>query len=173
MSSNHRPLIQDSRGYITFHDRLGDTYRTKGHNISTSEVEQAFGNHPDILSANVYSIPMNQYGYDGQVGCAAVKLRVDAPSSDSEECYKQIIDGLENWLISVAGLAPYAVPRFLRVLGTNQTKVACEDSGDGHLSLMMKKLKTGLRAEGKSIPFRNAFLRQIWSYQANELCVSM
>lgn len=91
--------MQDRSGYVTFHDRLGDTFRAKGHNISATEVENAFMTHPSIESANVYAIAMNQYGYEGQLGCAAITFksaemaspRKPAPvSSKSSEIWKTI-----------------------------------------------------------------------------------
>ena len=49
------------------------------------------------------------------------------------------------------GLAGYAVPRFVRVIvdvGEEIGRAASESVGSEYVSLMMKKLKTGLRREG-------------------------
>ena len=148
---------QDKNGYITFHDRLGDTYRAKGHNISTAEVEVAFLNHPHIASANVYAIPMNKYGYEGQVGCAAITLRAGASPGEADRAERDALSGLEHFLTSTAGLAGYAVPRFLRVLvdideqeTLQREQIGISDTvGSEYVSLIMKKLKTGLRKDGK------------------------
>jgi acyl-CoA synthetase (AMP-forming)/AMP-acid ligase II len=148
---------QDKNGYITFHDRLGDTYRAKGHNISTAEVEVAFLNHPHISSANVYAIPMNKYGYEGQVGCAAITLRAGAAPGGPDQVERDALRDLEKYLTSTAGLAGYAVPRFLRVLvdvneqeAMEREQIGISDTvGSEYVSLIMKKLKTGLRKEGK------------------------
>lgn len=128
---------------MAFHDRLGDTYRAKGHNISTAEVEQAMGTHPNIESANVYAIDMKQFGYEGQLGCAALTLRNEAEELDTMRT-------LEEHLVKV-GLANYAVPRFVRVIvdiGEDVGIASQESVGSEHVSLMLKKLKTGLRKEG-------------------------
>ncbi|OBT41559.1 hypothetical protein VE00_09146 [Pseudogymnoascus sp. WSF 3629] len=113
-------LMIDTDGFISFQDRLGDTYRSKGHNVSTTEVEGSFSKHPNVASVNVYGIPMNHHGYDGQLGCAAVTFRSDASGSELE-----IVRELEKWLLTSTGALPaYTVPRFLRVLvdteGTTQ-----------------------------------------------------
>lgn len=141
---------------MTFHDRLGDTYRAKGHNISTTEVEMAFLNHPHISSANVYAIPMASFGYDGQMGAAAVTLSAGASSRKVDTAEIESLQGLEQYLVETAGLAAYAVPRFLRVLvddGGDETQqreqIGISDSvGSEYVSLMLKKLKTSLRKEG-------------------------
>jgi hypothetical protein len=140
---------------VTFHDRLGDTYKAKGHNISTAEVEMAFLSNPHISSANVYSISMTKYGYDGQIGCAAITFRESAPPDRATTIELDTIKELEKWLVSEAGLPAYGVPRFLRVLVDEDKENAAErdigiseDVGNERVSLMMKKLKTGLRKEG-------------------------
>ena len=137
--------MQDEEGFVTFHDRLGDTFRAKGHNISTAEVEMAFINHPHIASANVFAINLAKHGYEGQVGCAALNFR---DGSDQD------VSRLEQYLLDT-GLAPYAVPRFLRVLVEDSTDLGNLDSGDvgsERVSLLMKKLKTGLRRDGIEVP---------------------
>jgi acyl-CoA synthetase (AMP-forming)/AMP-acid ligase II len=146
---------------VTFHDRLGDTYRAKGHNISTFEVETAFATHPAIESANVYAIPMNQYGYEGQLGCAAITFRPSDPNlpEKSLALESETLRDLESHLVTKAGLPVYGVPRFVRVIGDigeegnatrNQLGIAERESvGMEYVSLMLKKLKTGLRNEGK------------------------
>ena len=42
-------LVADKYGWIYFVDRMGDTYRWKGENISTTEVEAAFNSFGDIM----------------------------------------------------------------------------------------------------------------------------
>jgi acyl-CoA synthetase (AMP-forming)/AMP-acid ligase II len=148
---------QDSEGFVSFHDRLGDTYRVKGHNISTTEVEGALVKHPQIESVNVYGIPMNHHGYDGQLGCAAVTLSGGAPHDHPLESERKFVQNLEHELtILERSLPTYAVPRFLRILVANdggpppdQGSMNC-DAGGERVSLIMKKLKTGLRKEGFS-----------------------
>jgi hypothetical protein len=117
----------------------------------------AFLNHPDILSANVFAIPMNQYGYDGQVGAAALTFRKGARPDAPTETELEAMRGLEQYLITTAGLASYAVPRFVRVLvdvtedeAQQREQIGISDEvGNEYVSHMLKKLKTGLRKEGK------------------------
>ncbi|KAH7091512.1 fatty-acyl-CoA synthase [Paraphoma chrysanthemicola] len=149
-------LSMDRHGYITFHDRLGDTFRAKGHNISTTEVEMAFLNHPHISSANVFAISMTQYGYDGQLGAAAITFRNGASPIQAGNVEIDSIRGLEQYLVESAGLANYAVPRFLRVLvdddqAQEREQIGISDEvGSEYVSVMLKKLKTGLRKEAFS-----------------------
>ncbi|KIW99973.1 uncharacterized protein Z518_10901 [Rhinocladiella mackenziei CBS 650.93] len=152
-------LMIDKDGFISFHDRLGDTYRAKGHNISTTEVENWLSRHPRIASVNVYAIAMNHYGYDGQLGCAAITLHDVAPGQ-FERVQNETMSQLERWLrTSESALPAYAVPRFVRVL-VNEDAVPDQggmtgDSGSERVSVIMKKLKTGLRKDGFRIPAGN------------------
>ena len=63
-------LRQDAKGYFYFIDRIGDTFRWKGENVSTSEVSEAFTVFPGVQEATVYGVPVK--GYDGKAGMIAV-----------------------------------------------------------------------------------------------------
>lgn len=141
-------LVMDPDGYISFSDRLGDTYRVKGHNISTTEVENCLSRHPDIASVNVYAIPMNQYGYEGQLGCAAIEFH--AGSWDRAD---KILRALEQWMMSSEhGIPGYAIPRFLRIIWDGPNVSTEADPSDAketeRVSTIMKKVKVALRKEG-------------------------
>jgi fatty-acyl-CoA synthase len=66
----------DADGNVCFISRLRDSYKHKGFNVSTAEVEQALGAHPAVAAAQVVGIPHGRYG---EVGAAFVILRDDVP----------------------------------------------------------------------------------------------
>lgn len=49
-------LVQDDYGYFYFKDRTGDTFRWKGENVATSEVEGVISNVTDLKDATVYGV---------------------------------------------------------------------------------------------------------------------
>ena len=63
-------LKQDKLGYFFFVDRIGDTFRWKGENVSTNEVSEAVSVFPGIKEANVYGVSIP--GTDGRAGMAAI-----------------------------------------------------------------------------------------------------
>jgi len=63
-------MRKDKDGYFYFIDRIGDTFRWKGENVSTTEVEQTLAEFEGILEANVYGVAIP--GRDGRAGMAAV-----------------------------------------------------------------------------------------------------
>jgi len=95
-------MRQDARGYFYFVDRVGDTFRWKGENVSTTEVTEAINNFPRIKDANVYGVSVQ--GRDGRAGMAAIVC--DGPCD---------LAALHAHL--AANLPEYAQPLFLRVQG--------------------------------------------------------
>ena len=88
-------------GHAQFADRLGDTFRWKGENVATQEVEKAIDGYPGVSSSAVYGITLP--GSDGKAGMAAI-VRQD------NEAFR--LDGLADYLRNI--LPKYAVPLFVR-----------------------------------------------------------
>ncbi|HUJ03185.1 MAG TPA: long-chain-acyl-CoA synthetase [Rhizomicrobium sp.] len=63
-------MKRDAQGYFYFVDRIGDTFRWKGENVSTNEVSEALSVLPGIKEANVYGVSVP--GMDGRAGMAAL-----------------------------------------------------------------------------------------------------
>lgn len=63
-------MRRDTEGRWFFNDRLGDTFRWKGENVSTTEVANVLGEYPGIVDANVYGVQLP--GHDGRAGAVAL-----------------------------------------------------------------------------------------------------
>jgi fatty-acyl-CoA synthase len=90
----------DEQGYFHFVDRLGDTFRWKGENVATSEVNDALRDCPGVVDATTYGVVVP--GADGRAGMAAIVVD----------------DGFdfENFVRHLARRLPtYARPVFIRI----------------------------------------------------------
>ena len=63
-------MKRDNAGYFYFVDRIGDTFRWKGENVSTTEVANVISECPGIMQATIYGVAMP--GFDGRAGMAAI-----------------------------------------------------------------------------------------------------
>tara|TARA_Y100000590_G_C15737463_1_gene1019073 strand:+ start:2017 stop:3825 length:1809 start_codon:yes stop_codon:yes gene_type:complete len=93
--------------HYQFVDRTGDTFRWKGENCSTSEVEGILNRLEGISSANVYGVLVP--GTEGRAGMAAVTLSADSLFLD-ENARNRFYEELSS------ELPPYAIPLFVRIL---------------------------------------------------------
>ena len=93
-------MRQDAEGYFYFVDRVGDTFRWKGENVSTGEVEASLSRVAGVEQANVYGVEVP--GQEGRAGMAALVVgdSFDLASLDAA---------------IGRDLPPYAQPRFLRL----------------------------------------------------------
>jgi solute carrier family 27 fatty acid transporter 1/4 len=66
-------MTTDSLGYMYFCDRLGDTYRWRGENVSTIEVENVISRNLDSREVVVYGVEVP--GQEGKAGMAAVNCQ--------------------------------------------------------------------------------------------------
>ncbi|XP_024416525.2 long-chain fatty acid transport protein 1 isoform X2 [Desmodus rotundus] len=95
-------LVMDELGYMYFRDRSGDTFRWRGENVSTTEVEGVLSHllgHTDVA---VYGVAVP--GVEGKAGMAAI---ADPHGQLSPNALYQELQKV---------LASYARPVFLRLL---------------------------------------------------------
>jgi len=90
-------------GHAAFVDRLGDTFRWKGENVATTQVEAAVATDPSVEECTVYGVEVPRTG--GRAGMAAVKLREGAE-----------FDGKALASAVYSQLPAYALPLFVRVV---------------------------------------------------------
>ncbi len=95
-------------GHASFSDRLGDTFRWKGENVATTEVEAALAADGTVEECTVFGVEVPDTG--GRAGMAAVKLRAGAG-----------FDGAELAAGLYARLPVYAVPLFIRLVDSLET----------------------------------------------------
>ncbi|MGY3033186.1 fatty-acyl-CoA synthase [Bradyrhizobium sp. USDA 4354] len=60
----------DDKGFFHFVDRIGDTFRWKGENVATSEVNDAVRDFTGVIDATTYGVSIP--GTDGRAGMSAI-----------------------------------------------------------------------------------------------------
>ena len=105
----------DKNGFWFFSDRMGDTFRWRSENVSTSEVAEVLGAHPAIHEANVYGVMVPHH--EGRAGCAAIvledQLKKGGESKEVIEPSAELLKDIATY--SLKNLPKYAVPVFLRL----------------------------------------------------------
>jgi len=96
-------LIKDEYGYVYFHDRIGDTFRWHGENVSTAEVEATMSKILGLRDVVVYGVKVP--GTEGRAGMAAI---VDPDDKGID--LTLLVQDLKKLLPS------YAHPMFLRIV---------------------------------------------------------
>ena len=89
--------------HAQFVDRLGDTFRWKGENISTTEVEEVINKIDAVAEATVYGVEIP--GTDGRAGMGAVVFKGNLDTFDGKAFAKHLKPNLPT----------YGVPVFLRL----------------------------------------------------------
>jgi fatty-acyl-CoA synthase len=96
----------DADGYFYFIDRIGDTFRWKGENVSTNEVSERLLGMPGVLEANVYGVEVP--GAEGRAGMAGL---VVGPEFDIKAFGDEV----------ARELPPFSQPLFVRLLPAIET----------------------------------------------------
>lgn len=116
-------LKKDRLGFYYFVDRIGDTFRWKGENVSTNEVGDVCAQMEGVELANVYGVAVP--GADGRAGMVALSLR-DGSHFSPDRFYEHVM----------TKLPPYAAPLFVRLLR------------DSAMTATFKMKKNDLQREG-------------------------
>lgn len=121
---NTNDLVRDMGfGHTQFVDRLGDTFRWKGENVSTQEVEGIINQFEGIAESIVYGVEIPEN--NGRAGMAKLILN-EQQTLDTEKFYQHLKKELPS----------YAIPIFLRI--SNETE----------LTSTFKYQKSTLKKEG-------------------------
>jgi crotonobetaine/carnitine-CoA ligase len=97
---------KDQDGWYYFVDRLKDTIRRRGENISSYQIEQVFLRHPDVAECAAVGVPADEEAGEDEVEVWLV------PSNDGS------IEPEEVWSWAKERLPHFVVPRYVQV--TNQ-----------------------------------------------------
>ena len=96
-------FVRDEDGYYFYRSRTDNMIVSSGYNIGGPEVEEALGNHPDVVEVGVVGAPDEERG---AIVCAFVVLR-DGATGDATKV-RELQDHVKS------RLAPYKYPRAVR-----------------------------------------------------------
>ena len=92
-------------GHLQFVDRMGDTFRWKGENVSTTEVENIIDGSNRVEEAIVYGVEIP--GTNGKAGMVTLVPHSNGHEFDVNRLFRYLNENLP----------PYAIPVFVRVTG--------------------------------------------------------
>ncbi len=106
---NSGDLVQ-KQGYkhVAFVDRLGDTFRWKGENVATTEVEEVANQFPQVEHSVAYGVQIPNT--DGRAGMTAITLNTELNQFDTTAFTQHLKSKLPS----------YAVPIFIRIRPTQE-----------------------------------------------------
>ncbi|MCA6121385.1 ATP-dependent acyl-CoA ligase [Bradyrhizobium sp. WSM 1704] len=115
-------VVRDADGHYRFIDRMKDSIRRRGENVSSWEVEQVLLTHPAIAACAVYPLP-SELGEDE----VAVAIQLEG---------SHVLDAADVVRHCEGRMAHFAIPRFVRIVGQMPLtengkirKVALRDAG--------------------------------------------
>src|SRR5690606_27315745 len=88
--------------HYEFVDRVGDTFRWKGENVSTNEIGEILNQHEDVVISNVYGVEIP--ATNRRAGMAALILK--NPDTFEVESFSKLV---------MEKIPSYARPLFLRI----------------------------------------------------------
>ncbi|SDC72163.1 crotonobetaine/carnitine-CoA ligase [Geodermatophilus telluris] len=94
--------VLDADGFLTFLDRMKDTIRRRGENVSSWEVERVVAEHPSVAQVAAYGLPSELSEEDVAIAVVPAEGAAVDPAELVEHCLR--------------GLTSFAVPRYVRVL---------------------------------------------------------
>mgnify|MGYP000005107845 CR=1 FL=1 len=109
---------------LQFCDRTGDTFRWKGENVSTGELENIANQHPIVEESVVYGVEIPNT--NGKAGMLSVKLKESENKIDGKGLYDFLSENLPS----------YSIPVFIRI------------KDEFEKTPTFKYLKTDLKKEG-------------------------
>ncbi len=95
-------VLNQGYRHIQFADRLGDTFRWKGENVSTSEVEKVVNSLDQVEESTVYGVRIP--GTDGRAGMVAIIPSTTVEAFDLKALAETVRTALPS----------YAAPKFVR-----------------------------------------------------------
>ena len=123
-------MRKDESGFFYFVDRIGDTFRWKGENVSTTEVAATVCAYPGVIEAVVYGVTIP--GTEGRAGMVAAVVATTSISPRSGSIWSNAFPS-------------YARPLFLRILARDRDDgdIQAEEAGPCRASPMTRpRLRT-------------------------------
>jgi len=102
-------MLNQGYRHVRFVDRLGDTFRWKGENVSTTEVERVVNSLEQVAESTAYGVLVP--GTEGRAGMVSIVPVTGLEDFDLSALSKTLVRGLPS----------YAVPRFVRLTSEFET----------------------------------------------------
>jgi fatty-acyl-CoA synthase len=147
-------LTRDAEGFFTFVDRIGDSFRWRGENVSSSDVEEAIVATGLVEEAVVFGVRVP--GEEGKVGMASLVAREGA---------RLDLEAVREAL--ARALPPYAIPLFVREVPerhptTGTLKIQKKTLADAPFALVDSHPHAILR-DGRYVPLDAELLEAVRS----------